>query len=120
MANARYVSALFNSRDQAHVFHLATNSYAQHMALQGYYDGIIPLADAYVETYQGSRTKKMNGLRRNSRFIKDPKKALSYFMGLRKRIIHMRQLSKQSHLKAIRDDIMALIDQTIYKLKFLK
>lgn len=120
MANARYISALFNSRDQAHVFHLATNSYAQHMALQGYYDGIIPLADAYVEAYQGTYNKKIRGLRKNSRFVQDPKKALSYFVGLRKRIRAMKPLASATHLKNIRDEIMALLTQTIYKLKFLK
>ena len=36
-----FISLLFASRTQAHVFHLQTNSYAMHKALNGYYDDII-------------------------------------------------------------------------------
>ena len=43
-----------NSRTQAHVFHLTTNSYAQHKALGKYYDAISDLLDAYAEAYMGS------------------------------------------------------------------
>ena len=39
---SRYVGVLMNSRTQAHAFHLMTNSFAQHKALQAYYEGIIP------------------------------------------------------------------------------
>jgi hypothetical protein len=49
-------SILFHSRTQAHVFHLGVSgpgSYAAHVALQGYYDGIIDLVDGLVESYQG-------------------------------------------------------------------
>ncbi len=120
MANARYVSALFNSRDQAHVFHLNPISYAHHMALQSYYEGIIPLVDSYVEAYQGTYNKRIRGLRKNSRYIQDPKKALSYFKGLRKRIRAMKPLASATHLKNIRDEIMALLTSTIYKLQYLK
>lgn len=120
MANARYVSALFNSRNQAHVFHLGTKSYAQHMALQAYYEGIIPLVDSYVESYQGTYNRRLNGLRKNSTYIQDPKKALSYFMRLKKRIRSMKPLSSATHLKNIRDEIMQLLSSTIYKLRFLK
>lgn len=49
-------SLFFHSRTQAHVFHLGVNgpgSFAAHSALQLYYDGIIPLVDGLVESYQG-------------------------------------------------------------------
>jgi hypothetical protein len=49
----QFVSTLMASRTQAHIFHLQTPSFAAHMALQGYYDGIIPLVDGFVESYQG-------------------------------------------------------------------
>lgn len=120
MANARYVSALFNSRNQAHVFHLRTKSYAQHMALQAYYEGIIPLVDSYVEAYQGTRNRRLNGLRKNSVYIQDPTKALAYFVRLKKRIRSMKPLASETHLKNIRDEIMQLLSSTIYKLRFLK
>jgi DNA-binding ferritin-like protein len=50
-------SVLLHSRTQAHVFHLRVKgkgSYAAHIALQAYYEGIIPLVDGLVESYQGN------------------------------------------------------------------
>ena len=49
----KLISYLFHSRTQAHIFHLQTQSYAEHMALNVYYDGIVPLIDGIVEAYQG-------------------------------------------------------------------
>ena len=51
-------SVLLHSRTQAHVFHLRVKgkgSYAVHIALQAYYEGIIPLVEGLVESYQGNR-----------------------------------------------------------------
>ena len=50
-------SILLHSRTQAHVYHLRVTgkgSYAVHVALQAYYEGIIPLVDGLVEAYQGN------------------------------------------------------------------
>jgi len=50
-------SILLHSRTQTHVFHLRVKgkgSYAAHIALQGYYEGIIPLIDGLVEAYHGN------------------------------------------------------------------
>jgi len=52
VAIARFVSTLFAARDQAHVFHLQTASYARHKALQKFYGAVVDLADAYVEIAQ--------------------------------------------------------------------
>ena len=53
----KLASVLLHSRTQAHVFHLRVKgkgSYAAHIALQAYYEGIIPLVDGLVESYQGN------------------------------------------------------------------
>lgn len=50
-------SILLHSRTQTHVFHLRVKgkgAYAAHIALQGYYEGIVPLVDGLVEAYQGN------------------------------------------------------------------
>ena len=50
-------SILLHYRTQAHVFHLRVKgkgAYAAHIALQAYYEGIIPLVDGLVEAYQGN------------------------------------------------------------------
>jgi hypothetical protein len=37
--------------------HLVSNSYAEHMALEGFYEGIIDAADEFFECYQGIYTE---------------------------------------------------------------
>ena len=44
-----YIALLFLARDLAHRAHLRTRSYAEHMALGAFYEGIIPLADEFAE-----------------------------------------------------------------------
>jgi len=114
MAN-RYVGALMNSREQAHIFHLTTNSFAQHKALQSYYEGIVPLLDAWAEAYMG----KYGRLRRvsiNRRFMKDPAKARPYFKALLARVKAIKLPKGDTYLKNIQDEILALIRQTMYML----
>ena len=114
MAATRYVSMLMNSREQAHAFHLMTNSYAQHKALQGYYEGIVPLLDTWAEAYMG-KYGRLKHITMNKRFLRDPKKARGYFKTLLTRI-RLVKLPKDTYLKNIQDEIVALIRQTMYLL----
>ena len=50
---ADFVGMLFLARDVTHSVHLSTRSYSKHKALRKFYEGIIPLADAFAEAYQG-------------------------------------------------------------------
>ena len=49
----RLIALLFLGRELAHREHLRTTSYAQHMALASFYEGIVGLADSIAEAYQG-------------------------------------------------------------------
>ena len=53
MKMAEFIGALFLARDVTHSAHLSTRSYAKHMALGAFYDGVVDLADALAEMYQG-------------------------------------------------------------------
>lgn len=53
MKPAELVARLFAARTAAHMAHLQTTSYAQHMALGEFYEAIVDLADRYAEAYQG-------------------------------------------------------------------
>jgi hypothetical protein len=48
-----FISALRNSSPQAHIFHHQTDSFAEHMALGGYYEEILDHVDGLVESIQG-------------------------------------------------------------------
>ena len=115
---ATFVGTLMQSRNQVHIYHLQTESYAAHVALQGYYEGIIPLVDALVESYQGRygilRGYKMAGT------IKEDDNAVMYFEGLCKFVETIRtQLPQDSYIQNQIDEVVALIESTKYKLKFL-
>lgn len=114
MAN-RYVGALMNSREQAHMFHLTTGSYAEHKALQAYYEGIVPLLDAWAEAYMG-RYGRLKRISVNKRFIRDPKKARLYFKSLLTRVRAIKLPRGDTYLKNIQDEITALIRSTLYML----
>ena len=115
MAANRYVGMLMNSREQAHMFHLTTNSYAQHKALQKYYEGIVPLLDDWAEAYMG-KYGRLKRITANKRFLRDPKKARAYFKTLLVRIRNLRLPRGDTYLKNIQDEIIALIRKTLYML----
>jgi hypothetical protein len=111
---SKFVGMLMNSRSQAHSFHLTTQSYAQHKALQNYYEGIVPLLDEWAEAYMG-RYGRLRRITMNRRFLSDPKKAKVYFRGLLTRIRALR-LPRDSYLRSIQDEITVLIRSTLYML----
>lgn len=50
---AELIAKVFADRDMAHVEHFTTRSYAAHMALGEFYEGIIGAVDALVEAHIG-------------------------------------------------------------------
>lgn len=108
----RYISLLMESRNQAHKFHLTTKSFAEHKALQAYYEGIVPLLDAYAEAYMG-KYGPLGRISANRRATKPG--ARVYFRSLLSNIRALR-LPRDTYLKNIQDEITALIRSTLYML----
>lgn len=50
---AQLIARLLAARTAAHLAHFKTRSYAQHMALESFYEDIVDLADRFSEAYQG-------------------------------------------------------------------
>lgn len=50
----KLVARVFATRNAAHLAHWRTKSYAQHMALGDFYDGLPGKIDTIVEMYQGA------------------------------------------------------------------
>lgn len=48
------VGRVFATRNATHLAHWKTKSYAQHVALGDFYDGLVEKLDAIVEMYQGA------------------------------------------------------------------
>jgi hypothetical protein len=111
---------ILHSRNQAHVFHLQTKSFAEHKALNDYYDGVVGLFDGIVESYQGKygiiknfKTFKIEQYRNN-------KKTISYFERLLDIIDENRDSVEDSYIQNQIDTVQELVNSTVYKLKFLK
>lgn len=114
----QFMGLLFASRDYAHKAHLATESYAEHKALNSFYDGIVDLADSLAESWMGRNEKKIGEIPT----INVPK---GEPLAVMKRLLEVVQdtrdfVGQDTVLSNIMDEIEALYSSTIYKLKFLK
>jgi RNAse (barnase) inhibitor barstar len=113
------IMLLFHARTTAHVLHLKTKSFAQHKALNEFYDDIVDLADTLAETYQGEYGL-IESFPAHYRPYAEP---LEFISALRGRVMELRktELSKaDTQLQNIIDEIIGLIDRTNYKLKTLR
>lgn len=118
---ARLASLLLSSQTQTHIFHLQTESYAEHKALQGYYEGIDPLVDALVEDYQGEHdiVKGYSSFKMVEYSGADT--VIKYFDELRDNVNKLRSsVGDYSNLQNQIDNVVTLINTTQYKLKKLK
>lgn len=111
---------ILHSRNQAHVFHLQTQSFAEHKALNDYYDGVIDLFDGIVESYQGKYGIIKNFKTFKIEQYKNNKKVISYFERLLDIIEENRDSVEDSYIQNQIDTVQELINSTLYKLRFLK
>lgn len=114
---AELVMTLFQARTIAHVMHLRTRSYAAHKALNEFYDEVVDVADAFAEAYQG-----VYGLLEFKPVaIKLPTDSVAFLTGLRGWVDQNRKaVTDRAELQNLIDEIVDLIDSTIYKLRFLE
>jgi len=119
MEFATLISYLFHSRTQTHIFHLQTTSFAEHMALNTYYDGIVPLIDGLVESYQG----KYGIITGYSNFklveYKGNGQTIAYLEQLCEAVSNAFNSIEDTYIQNQLDTITELIKSTIYKLKNL-
>ena len=116
----QFISTLFASLTQAHVFHLQTKSFAEHKALNDYYDDIVDIIDGLVESYQGKYGVIMNYTNFNLMQYQSCEGIQEYFMALNTTVEILRQDIPDSYLQNQIDNVNELIQSTLYKLKYLK
>lgn len=119
----KMISKLLTSRNQVQIFHwqvIKTGSYAAHKAYEDYYSGIVGIMDDLVESYQGKygiiNNYKCDGVTQ----FESVEKTISYFQDLVSLVEKLRKDVKDSYLDNQIDNVVQLIQSTIYKLKFLK
>ena len=113
------VCQMLHSQKQAHIFHLGTKSFAEHMALNGYYGGIDELVDGLIESYQGKYGLLTNYKSYKNQSYKNKNQVLKYFTGLLNTIEEKRDCCDDSYIQNQIDAVQELIYSTMYKLKFL-
>lgn len=114
-----YVALLFLARDLAHRAHLRTRSYAEHVALQGFYENIVEHADSFAEAYQGRFNELLDIPLGDNEFegeIADIlEQQLEMIEASRQAIVPRSETALQN----IIDEAVALYQSTLYKLRFL-
>ena len=113
------VCQLLHSQTQVHIFHLGTKSYAEHKALQKYYESVDDLTDGLVESYQGKYGLLNNYKSYKTQSYKNKNQVLKYFTGLLNTIEEKRDCCDDSYIQNQIDTVQELIYSTMYKLKFL-
>lgn len=111
---------ILHSQKQAHIFHLGTKSFAEHMALNGYYSEIDELIDGIIESYQGKYGLLTNYESFKNQSYKNKNQVLKYFTSLLNMIEEKRDCCDDSYIQNQIDTVQELIYSTMYKLKFLQ
>jgi hypothetical protein len=119
MSCAEFIGCMFLARDVAHSVHLNTRSFAKHSALNGFYDGIIDLADKFAEAYQGRHGLigpiSLHSARKTSNIVEFLEDSLKEIENERYKVCD----KSDTALQNIIDEIVGLYLSTLYKLKFL-
>lgn len=123
---AELIVRCFEARTQAHLFHLRAiqNSYALHVALEGFYSALPDLVDRFAESYQGvcGLIKSYPDAAKLDPPVGQPTPEIM-LQSLRKWIMAERDdigTPDDSELQNAIDEIVSLIDATLYKVRFLK
>jgi hypothetical protein len=117
--STEFISLILESATQAHIFHLQSDSYAQHMALCAYYTAMPATVDALAELLQG-RYGILRGYTAPTPYLED-NNVVDYFKNLLETVDAQRaNLPQDSNIQNSVETILDLIQSTLYKLTFLK
>lgn len=116
---ADFVGMLFLARDVAHSVHLNTRSYAKHVALNAFYDGIIDHTDKFAEAYQGRHGLigpiSLMSAKKTSNIVDFLESSLAEVEEMRYKVCD----KTDTPIQQLIDNIVELYLTTLYKLKFL-
>ena len=116
----KYVALLFLARDIAHRVHLKTRSYAEHKALNEFYDEVVDKADDFAEAYQGCYNELLNIPLLTNEYkgnIVDVLQKQKDWIEAHRESICPRE---NTALHNIIDEAVGTYDKALYKLRFLK
>jgi hypothetical protein len=113
-----FILTLLHSITNTHILHWQAPTLSEHQALGDFYDGLSDLVDTLAESMMG---KYQTMLTFPTTYHGPAATGLEELTTLGEYFAQGRQdLPQDSEIQNICDEIAALIDQTTYKLKFLK
>jgi len=108
---------LLHAATNGHILHLQTKSYAEHKALQKYYEELPDAVDAIIEQYQGAY---QTIIEYPSTYEPPKADALQEVTYIRDFIVANRAVVGQyTSLQNEVDNLMSIVESTMYKLTFL-
>lgn len=110
-----FILLVKSSEVNAHIYHLSTAYYGHHKALQTYYEEVRDLFDSFVETAQGKfgiKYSLVGNIEISSLSVENYFGNLSHQIDLM--VVNL--LSEYKDLENIGLEILALINQTRYRL----
>ena len=114
-----FVMRCFHARTNAHILHLKTRSYATHMALGEFYDGIVDLADSVAEMYQGEHGV-ITDYPTRYKPCESPVECIEELKEWIEQHRYDAVEAEDTFIHNVIDEIIALCASTIYKIKVLK
>ena len=114
------VSKLRFSVEQTQVYHWQSQSYSEHIALNEYYDGIPDIVDGIVESYQGKYGIQKGYRLFEVRDYSTPEEVINFLKQLDEDVEMLRQSIKETYIQNQIDNVLQLIETTVYKLENLK
>ena len=114
-----FASMLLFARNQIHILHLQSLSYAQHVALNEAYDLILDSFDQFVETIQGKEGIILKGYKSYSYVYTEP---IAYIQTVINAINTYRKSLSTNYdeIDNMLQETVSGLEKIVYKLKFLK
>ena len=109
---AKAIGIMFAGRTATHIMHLKTKSFAEHKALNEFYDGIVDLADDLAEATQG----QYGLLDIPFVNVSMPKDSTAFLKGQLAELDKIMAGVDEDYLMSIFQEVQRLYRSTIYKL----
>lgn len=112
-----YFNTLLHAVNQLHIDHFQANAYGKHIALEEAYTGLNNFLDELIEVRQGESETLVKGYK-SLPFV-DFQDSISYLEKVIRLSKEYRE-DKSTNVQNLIDEIISLLEKTIYKLTFLK
>jgi hypothetical protein len=101
------------------MYHWSTSTYSRHMASDRFNTSLLELTDRFVETYIGkfNMTPQFSSVPIAVNMMTDDA-IIELFWSAKSMLEELEQFTHDSELLAIRDDLLAHVEQTIYLFRF--